>query len=895
MALSQTSLDIDDLTVVTLFDRGSHLSTFEQYMPVASNINGFSKWVTETITDAFGKTLYATKNSPFIISTLLYESSLDVYTSSSLYYNIYTISTFSNINNSTIVLLSNIDKSTINSYFNSLIENTSTAGNTNATISRLYPRIVPGVSTTVSSFYDTLFSPTASTFISTGYYLYVPPPNPQRASGNAPRYIGPGLSTLYSNSINRNLPFYDNISSNFTNILSSSESAWILSNASVNPYRNTFKNTALGTSNYIDTGSSLSTVFEKSISTFQSSLTTAYNYGLYVSSSSTFVTSSINAVNVPTIRGDSMSTIVNKSFSSMMNNISTYTSQLNSSMTSNVLLVPLFIFSSTRITQAVSSFTGFKNLDALPGLYLLQSSFQSTLVPFYSTIELSSIYLGYQYISSYETAVFSTFSTSFPFILASKSLSTLNYTNQLVSSFSTTQVLNTSTLYRNNDKYITAPGLSSISASLSTNTTVSFNDYSKIVSSILLTFSNGLINVNSAPGISSIYLISQTLDSNIILNVNDIKSILPLYSTNNGSNNEIFSQLSTVISDITGIYISAGLLAFSTASTTFANISGIALYNINYVSSLISPPDINKNSGSLYSNLNYLSTLSPTLSNVINPYLGSTIYYPMLPLISDYSTSRSVNGSNFLLRSTSFYSVYTNTFFGQVSSLNISGPLNVGSINSNYNLNIAGSATIMPYSGQEVNPSIKLQGLDIYAQDNTIILGKNHTMSARFSTINFNEGQLTISRVYNSLIYGQVGINIDDPEYAIDIGIGNARKPKGTTWINPSDSRIKQCISDVDFSFVEEQICNLRLVSHRWSEEYRAIRTLDDNPTIGFLSQEVQKIFPKSITEMDEFGYCDFKSLDIDQLYKAKFKVTQGLLYRLSSLQMRLDRLSKES
>ena len=46
---------------------------------------------------------------------------------------------------------------------------------------------------------------------------------------------------------------------------------------------------------------------------------------------------------------------------------------------------------------------------------------------------------------------------------------------------------------------------------------------------------------------------------------------------------------------------------------------------------------------------------------------------------------------------------------------------------------------------------------------------------------------------------------------------------------------------------------------------------------------------------MDEFGYRDFKSLDIDQLYKAKFRVTQGLLYRLSTLQMRLDRLSKES
>jgi hypothetical protein len=63
---------------------------------------------------------------------------------------------------------------------------------------------------------------------------------------------------------------------------------------------------------------------------------------------------------------------------------------------------------------------------------------------------------------------------------------------------------------------------------------------------------------------------------------------------------------------------------------------------------------------------------------------------------------------------------------------------------------------------------------------------------------------------------------------------------------------------------------------------------------MGFLSQEVEKIFPDSVSEMSENGFSDFKSLDTDQLYKAKFALTQNLLSRLEDLKTRLNAL-KES
>jgi hypothetical protein len=272
----------------------------------------------------------------------------------------------------------------------------------------------------------------------------------------------------------------------------------------------------------------------------------------------------------------------------------------------------------------------------------------------------------------------------------------------------------------------------------------------------------------------------------------------------------------------------------------------------------------------------------------------------MLPLIADYSTSRYVypntpNPAQYILRSTIFTDIYTSTIKHAASSFNMTGPLNIESSNRDFNLNILGSARIIPYQGQTLTPSIDLNNIDIYTQDSIIIPNTNHTISVRNSTITFNEGELTINRIYNSPLYGRIGINTLMPNYSLDIAQGNARKPTGTAWINPSDSRIKQYITDVDNTAIYNKVSSLRLVSYSFIKEYCESHKIPIENTIGFLSQEVEKIFPKSVTEQEEAGYSNFKSLDIDQLYKAKFKVTQILLQKFSTLQSRLLNLTKES
>ena len=193
-----------------------------------------------------------------------------------------------------------------------------------------------------------------------------------------------------------------------------------------------------------------------------------------------------------------------------------------------------------------------------------------------------------------------------------------------------------------------------------------------------------------------------------------------------------------------------------------------------------------------------------------------------------------------------------------------------------------------PY--QQLQPSMQLPNINIWARDDPNKIYFGHSMAARFSTITFNEGDLTfLKNVQNSLLRGYVGINTLNPQYSLDIGYGNARQPNSTTWINPSDQRIKQIVSSVSHEKLLSNLSSLRLVSFKWEPRYRDEHRLPEDREIGFISQEVSKILPSSIYFTNELGVSSFQTLDTDQLFKMKFGATQVLLKRMASLQDRIS------
>lgn len=925
MALAQTSLDLNILTAAILYNRGSPLSSSVSYVPVVSSIGAFSKWMNQPVGGLFVSQFYTYSNGDFFINYISSIQLLNSQISSSLYLNTDNLSTAVSTNYSRLLEASNIGFSTLSS-FNTILQLNSTSVSTiYSSINSYFSSITPGISTTRSRFYDTLFSPQASTLIRQGIYYYINrdsigdytaslenpnpifggvfgsnTPLPWYWSNAAPRYIGPGLSSIssiFNDTVN--YPFFNNINDNFPSTLSSISTGIYYSNVSLNVYRSNIISTVATASNFIDGGSSISTLYVDFNSTFLSTIAYASTLGPILSTYSTFLIQNLSTnSNIPTFDGATIPFYI----SSGNTLINANQNQLNSTLYNtisqpNILVRPYTVFSTIVQSTISTGIAQLQSLDSFPGLYRISTIAQSTLISFYSKLNVSTNYLGYFTISTLGANVFSTFSTGLPYLLGTNTLSSLSTLNSRISTLSTAITRNTSTIYSLVPPYITGPGVSSITSEFSTNLSVTYKDYSNTISTIITPFNAAFFNVNPVPGLCTIRSEAVFLNSTIIRDLSTVTAYVSSgfnreYLQIQSTNKFIISQLSINVTN----FISAGISSFNVSYSTFGYISSLPFQYTQYISS-----QTNTDTGALYINLGNLSTLESTFSSKLDPFAGSTLYYEMLPIIPNYSTSLYSKGDiipRYITRSTFFTHVSTLSSMRSWFSSPTIQELGIQTSASNeYNFNLQGSASIIPPNVNPViTPSLLLPNIQVYATNKTNPVYSMQTINVSSSTISFNSSNFVIKWLYDYKNYAHIGINTSvDPTYSLDIGVGDARKPTGITWITASDARVKENILNVCYKNVTEQISSLRLVSYMWEETYRSNRHLSPNRVLGFLSQEVEKIFPSSVSEMAEHGHSNFKSLDTDQLYMAKFALTQDLIKRVENLKARLNALMKES
>ena len=925
MALSQTSLEIDLLTIARLNNRGLLVSSSKAYTPIVSSIGAFSKW-TNQATDSIFKPLLNNYSSGILFEQAI-SSIQEAYnqTSSSLYLNTSNLASFTDGMYSTLNAYSNIPLSTVSSLKYICSINSTIVYNTYSSVSKYYSSIYPGVSTTVDGFYDTLFAPNASTLIEIGIKKYIPRerageftynailnPNPLLGgdfpstnplafywTGLPSGYIGPGLSSISTVFNNISGIFYIDINTTFPNILSTISTGWGYSNSSLYEYRSSINATILNAPNYIDGGSSISTLYADIQSTFISTLNYASTFGKQVSTISSFLISSIDNTKIPTFNGFSIPQFISTGNAGINTDQQILNIRLINAMSTKVLAEPLSTFSTIAVSSIVSSIAYYDSVNSLPGLYIMSSILDSTFTPFYKPLNVSTNYLGYTNLSTTSLTVFSTFSANIAYILGASLINNLSTINSGVSSLSTSIVRDTNNIYNIINSYITGPGISTMNAELSTNTSVTYIDYSHTISSIIIPYSNAVNVVNSAPGVSSIFSTAFVYNSTIMSTISS--ATLYVSSGYFYEKEQVLSTNSTIIYQINiniANFISAGITAYNTNATTFNSISSLTNNYSTYITKQAFPGTNVLLPGEIYVYLNSLSTsVQSTFLSTLIPFQGSSIYYQPLPIISDYSTSLYAKGDitpRWLTRSTIFYSVNTNNLSSLTSSFRISSVnVNTGS-NNEYRLNVQGGTSIQPKITMTVADLI-MPNFEIYNTLYPVPINSKQSLLTHYSTTSFNNGDLSLLRIYNRNAFGYVGINTLTPGYALDIATGDARKPSGTTWLTVSDSRIKETISNPSIQILIQQISSLRLVSYTWEESYRSTLQLPENRTIGFLSQEVEKIFTNSVYEKDEYGFSNFKSLDTDQLYKARYGLTQYLINRVSSLQMRVNRLLKES
>jgi hypothetical protein len=192
-------------------------------------------------------------------------------------------------------------------------------------------------------------------------------------------------------------------------------------------------------------------------------------------------------------------------------------------------------------------------------------------------------------------------------------------------------------------------------------------------------------------------------------------------------------------------------------------------------------------------------------------------------------------------------------------------------------------------------PSIQLSNFDIFSGEFPAIMNTRKRMNIIQSTIYFNDGDLTIRHIPSTIAMGNIGINTTYPEYALDIGVGNARKIIGSTWVTASDARVKSDIVTADLATCAKLVSEIPLRQYTFTNEFQKQTGIRSDLHYGFIAQEVKQVLPDAIRYTKEFGLDDFHSLDTDQIFKLEFGATQYILQKLSDIEQQVSTLENKN
>lgn len=113
----------------------------------------------------------------------------------------------------------------------------------------------------------------------------------------------------------------------------------------------------------------------------------------------------------------------------------------------------------------------------------------------------------------------------------------------------------------------------------------------------------------------------------------------------------------------------------------------------------------------------------------------------------------------------------------------------------------------------------------------------------------------------------------------------------------PSDIRIKNNIEEISKDASVEIIKNLQVHGYDFIDGFTQLSEHYQGRKVGLIAQELEKIYPKSVTTKKEFKLNDgtiindFKRIDITELHYHHFNVTQHLLEQIKVLKAEIEEL----
>jgi hypothetical protein len=101
-----------------------------------------------------------------------------------------------------------------------------------------------------------------------------------------------------------------------------------------------------------------------------------------------------------------------------------------------------------------------------------------------------------------------------------------------------------------------------------------------------------------------------------------------------------------------------------------------------------------------------------------------------------------------------------------------------------------------------------------------------------------------------------------------------------TTWSTQSDIRLKTNVIEADTARCYEKLRELRLMRWKWIDEKKH----DDLHKLGWIAQEVEKVFPKSVSVSRTPDIPDCKTINIDQIIATMWGCLEHIQEKLDVL-----------
>lgn len=139
---------------------------------------------------------------------------------------------------------------------------------------------------------------------------------------------------------------------------------------------------------------------------------------------------------------------------------------------------------------------------------------------------------------------------------------------------------------------------------------------------------------------------------------------------------------------------------------------------------------------------------------------------------------------------------------------------------------------------------------------------------------------LNRNEAFTVLKNGKTGIGRNPTTNALEVN-GDASKTTSGTWLANSDQRLKKNIQTIPSDYALQKLLQLRGVTYEWNDDKTGY-TRPKGIQIGFIAQEIQKVFPEKVKE-DGQGYLQTAYGDYDPLYVQALKELNDKINLLES------------